>query len=114
MIITKSFEFDAAHNLVEYKGKCEKLHGHTYRLDVSLEGEPDEEGMIVDFKDIERVVIEKVLNKLDHDYINDTIKQPSAENIAIWIWGQLKDCFDVKLHEIKVYESKDSWVSYNG
>ncbi|MBQ6981656.1 MAG: 6-carboxytetrahydropterin synthase, partial [Synergistaceae bacterium] len=49
MLLCKDFTFDAAHNLVDYHGKCERLHGHTYRLRVVLEGEPDAEGMIMDF-----------------------------------------------------------------
>ncbi|MBW2989241.1 6-carboxytetrahydropterin synthase QueD [Candidatus Woesearchaeota archaeon] len=115
MIITKAFEFDAAHNLLRYKGKCERLHGHTYRAEVSLEGEPDDEGMVEDFAEIKKVVGERVLKKLDHAYINDVIKQPTAENIAIWIWNELKGCFKRgRLCEVKVYESRDSWAAYNG
>ncbi|MBP6333296.1 MAG: 6-carboxytetrahydropterin synthase, partial [Aminivibrio sp.] len=49
MLLRKEFTFDAAHNLVEYHGKCERLHGHTYRLAVVLKGSPDREGMIADF-----------------------------------------------------------------
>ena len=49
MLLRKEFIFDAAHNLVRYHGKCEALHGHTYRMAVVLEGVPDEEGMIMDF-----------------------------------------------------------------
>ena len=45
MLLTKDFTFDAAHNLVNYHGKCERLHGHTYRLRVVIEGEPDAEGI---------------------------------------------------------------------
>ena len=49
MLLIKEFEFDAAHYLPEYHGKCEKLHGHTYKLVVKLEGQPDAEGMVMDF-----------------------------------------------------------------
>ena len=59
MFISREFKFDAAHFLPSYKGKCERLHGHTYKLRVKLEGEPDSEGMIVDFAEIKRVVSEK-------------------------------------------------------
>lgn len=115
MIITKAFEFDSAHNLVNYMGKCEKLHGHTYRLEVSLEGKPNNEGIVFDFVEMKKIIEEKVVDKLDHTYINDTIKQPSAENIAIWVWNQLNSLFgDIILHEVKVFESKESWVTYRG
>lgn len=48
-LISRDFKFDAAHKLEKYHGKCESLHGHTYRIRVTLCGEPDEEGMIIDF-----------------------------------------------------------------
>ena len=49
MFVLKEFEFDAAHYLPEYNGKCERLHGHTYKLVVKVEGTPDKEGMVIDF-----------------------------------------------------------------
>ena len=49
MIIIKEFDFDAAHYLPAYNGKCEHLHGHTYKLVVKVEGTPDHEGMVIDF-----------------------------------------------------------------
>ena len=70
MLLSKEFVFDAAHNLIHYHGKCEKLHGHTYRLKVVLEGQPDSEGMIMDFIDLSRIVKELVISQLDHAYIN--------------------------------------------
>ena len=60
MLLRKEFTFDAAHNLVQYHGKCEALHGHTYRLAVVLEGTPDAEGMILDFCELSAVVRERV------------------------------------------------------
>ena len=115
MLITKIFEFDAAHNLINYKGKCENLHGHTYQLYVTLKGSPDENGLLIDFLDIKKVVTEKILDKLDHSNLNDTIEQPTAENIAIWAWDRLKDAFKkAELYEIKIFESKDSFVTYRG
>ena len=56
MLLKKEFTFDAAHNLIKYHGKCERLHGHTYRMSVVIKGIPDEEGMIVDFLEIKRIV----------------------------------------------------------
>ena len=85
MLLAKDFTFDAAHNLVNYHGKCERLHGHTYKLRVVVEGTPDSEGMIIDFIELKAIVKEKILSRLDHSYINDIITQPSAENIAVWI-----------------------------
>ena len=90
MLLRKEFTFDAAHNLVRYHGKCEVLHGHTYRIGVILEGSPDEEGMIMDFTDLSVIVKEHVISCLDHSYINDVIEQPTAENIAHWIWERIE------------------------
>ena len=90
MLIRKEFTFDAAHNLVRYHGKCEALHGHTYKLAVVLEGITDEEGMIMDFTDLSDIVKERVISHLDHSYINDIIEQPTAENIAQWIWDRIE------------------------
>lgn len=56
MILIKEFKFDAAHYLPLYHGKCEKLHGHTYRLVVKMKGRPNDEGMIIDFLELKSIV----------------------------------------------------------
>lgn len=117
MLISREFKFDAAHNLVRYHGKCERLHGHTYRLRVTLEGRPDEEGMICDFTELKRIVGDLVISKLDHAYVNDVIEQPTAENISVWIWERLEAPLDgpnYKLHEVTVWETESSFVTYGG
>lgn len=117
MILIKEFEFDAAHNLIHYHGKCEKLHGHTYKLVVKLEGEPDKEGMIYDFVELKKTVKERVVDKLDHAYINDIIPQPTAENIALFVWNELKDVLkrdNSRLFEVEVWETKTSGIVYRG
>jgi 6-pyruvoyltetrahydropterin/6-carboxytetrahydropterin synthase len=117
MILIKEFEFDAAHNLIHYHGKCERLHGHTYKLVVKLDGKPDKEGMIIDFIELKKIVNLEVIEKLDHTYINDLIKQPSAENIAVWVWNALIEKVkrdNCKLIEIEVWETKTSGIIYRG
>ena len=116
MFITKEFLFDAAHRLTEYKGKCEHLHGHTYKLHVTVEGSIKKNGLVVDFVDLKKIVNEKVLNKLDHSYLNDFFKNPSAEIVIKWIWAQLKDMkkYGVKLYEIVLWENPTSFVTYRG
>ena len=117
MLLCKDFKFDAAHNLINYHGKCEKLHGHTYKLRVVLEGQPDSEGMIIDFVELSSLVKEKIISRLDHSYLNDIISQPSAENIALWVWAELEKFLtreNCKLYEIHVWETADSRVIYNG
>lgn len=113
MLLRKEFTFDAAHNLVRYHGKCEALHGHTYRLAVVLEGTPDEEGMILDFCELSSIVKERVVSRLDHAYINDVVPQPTAENIAQWIWDRIEGPLarpNCRLHEIWVWETATSAV----
>ncbi len=117
MILIKEFEFDAAHNLVHYHGKCERLHGHTYKLVVKLEGEPDSEGMIYDFVQLKALVKERVIDKFDHAYLNDIISQPTAENIAVYVWNELKDGIkrdNCRLYEVEVWETKTSGIVYRG
>ena len=91
MLVTKEFTFDSAHFLPNYYGKCERMHGHTYRLQVTVDGKVGENGLVIDFVILKKIVKEKVLNKLDHKVVNDIIEVASCENTAIWIWDQLVD-----------------------
>ncbi|HEV8375180.1 MAG TPA: 6-carboxytetrahydropterin synthase QueD [Candidatus Polarisedimenticolia bacterium] len=114
MRISKRFRFEAAHRLPRYEGPCYHLHGHSYELHVTLEMPIDPNtGMTVDFFRLETLVREKVLDRLDHRNINDTLENPTAENITLWIWEQLKSQFS-QLVEIKLYETPDSSVTYRG
>lgn len=117
MIIIKEFDFDAAHYLPEYNGKCERLHGHTYKLVVKIEGRPDAEGMVIDFTKLKKLTTELVVSKLDHSLLNDILKQPSAENICIWVWEQLVkplSGLNYKLCAVEVWETKTSGCVYTG
>lgn len=94
MKIWKQFGFEAAHllpNLPEGH-KCRRLHGHSYRVKVHLEGELDPElGWVTDFADIARAA-DPIIDELDHTYLNDIegLENPTAEMIARWIWKRLK------------------------
>lgn len=113
MLVTKRFSFDSAHQLVGYQGKCRFLHGHTYFLEVTVKGKVDQKtGLALDFKSIKEVVEAEVISRLDHDYLNDLIKQPTAENTAIWIWKKLEK--KLNLFKIAVWETPDSHVEYYG
>ncbi len=115
MLISKEFKFDSAHQLVEYNGKCENLHGHTYKLRVTLMGEVDKKsGMIIDFTILKKIVKERIIERLDHTFLNNIIEQPTAENIAIWIWNELSQVLNTdnyKLYEIVLWETEDSFVT---
>ena len=111
MKVSKEFTFDSAHNLVEYKGKCEALHGHTYKLRVTIDAPVGDDGLAFDFVDLKRLVEEKVIDRLDHAYLNDVIPQPTAENLVIWIWNELKT---LPLCQLRLWETATSFVTYNG
>ncbi len=111
-------EFAAAHNLRNYKGKCEHLHGHNYNVEVYLESkELNHQGLALDFSILKRK-LNKVLKDLDHKYLNKDIEffkknNPSAENIAKFIYlelkKQIKKC---KLKKVSVWESDYAKASY--
>ena len=112
LLVSKDFYFDAAHNLPRYAGKCEHLHGHTFRLRVTLKAPLDGwSGMAFDFMELKRIVDERIVKILDHAYINEIIANPSAEFISVWVWRKLGD---LPLHEIKVWETPTSFVTYCG
>ena len=113
--ISKEFTFDAAHNLVNYKGKCENLHGHTYRLRVTLMGTVDEKsGMIMDFGDLKSIVKERVVDRLDHNYLNNISPLSTAENIIHWIWNEIEAPLKAenrRLYEIVLWETATSFIT---
>jgi 6-pyruvoyltetrahydropterin/6-carboxytetrahydropterin synthase len=111
MLLVREFTFDAAHNLVKYHGKCERLHGHTYRMAVTVSGTPDDEGMIVDFTALKDIVNEEVVSKFDHSYLNEIIPQPTAENIARYAFERLDGAIrgpNCALDSVRVWETGDS------
>ena len=113
MKIAKEFTFDAAHFLKDYHGKCENLHGHTYRMRVTIEGERQPNGLVVDFAEIKKIVNEKVIDKWDHTNINDTLEHASAENMCAWAWEQLESALP-GLCEIRIWETATSFAIYEG
>lgn len=73
--------FEAAHFIPNHKGKCKNIHGHSYRIIVSVEGvHAKEDGIFIDFGDIK-----KLIDKFDHTFLNDFLKFPSAENTAKYL-----------------------------
>lgn len=89
--ISQDFSFEASHFLTTYHGKCEKLHGHSYKLRITLEGEVGVNGLVLDFAILKRIVRRHILDRLDHVHLNDVIENPSAERVCLWIWQQLQD-----------------------
>ncbi|MHC4942756.1 MAG: 6-carboxytetrahydropterin synthase QueD [Planctomycetota bacterium] len=112
MLVSKEFSFNGAHKLIGYKGKCEKLHGHTWKVQVTVEAAVGEDGLAFDFIELKKIVNEKAISLLDHSFLNEVIPNPSAEHIAMWLWDQLQA--HLPLHEIKVFETATSFVTYRG
>jgi 6-pyruvoyltetrahydropterin/6-carboxytetrahydropterin synthase len=103
-------KFHAAHFLKEYQGKCEKIHGHTFQVEVAIEiRELDRTGLGIDF----HVIKEKLAAVLpDHVLLNDIYDfNPSAENIARRLFAELREFFPVK--EVTVWESEDASATYS-
>lgn len=111
--------FDAAHQLRGYKGKCENIHGHNWKVEVEVIAENlDEIGIAIDFKELKRIT-EEVISRLDHEFINQippfTQINPSSENIARWIYLSLKEILSatpVRLYSVTVWESDHASATY--
>lgn len=116
--ITKKFTFEAAHILPNHKGKCRNLHGHSYRLEVTVSGLRDGQGMVIDFGDLKEIVKKFVIDKMDHTYLNDVLLfTPTAENMAEYIGIVLSkainnpDC-DRKVEIVRLYETDNSYADW--
>lgn len=117
--LTISGQFSGAHRLRNYKGKCEKLHGHNWRVDITVSGKLDRKtGMVIDFG-ILKTELEKVLSKFDHNYLNDLDyfkkANPSSENAAYYIFKEMKIAlkrYNVNVKKITVWENERQCASY--
>ncbi len=111
--------FAAAHNLLNFKGKCEELHGHNWKIEVTVTGEDLEtNGLLIDFQDIKQAA-KAVLDRLDHTYLNDLPEfkemNPSSENIARHIFEALAEKLNtrsVRVSRVTAWESDTACASY--
>ena len=109
--ITKTFSIAAAHYLPDYDGKCSNMHGHEWSLEVRVKKRVDKKtGMVMDFSDIKKIVTSYVIDKLDHNIINNYIENPTAENIIVFVWETLM--FDALLKGIDCVTIWESPTSY--
>ena len=106
-------------------GKCanENWHGHNYELFVTVKGSPDPvTGMVIDLKLLKKIIIRRVIDDLDHKNLDLDVpwmkgQMSTAENIAIAIWGRLKDPIEahgVTLHQVKLWETENNIIDYFG
>jgi 6-pyruvoyltetrahydropterin/6-carboxytetrahydropterin synthase len=112
--VRRCFDFDAAHHLPHHPGKCRNLHGHAYRLVVTVERAVDPAtGLAMDFADLKSVVTRDVVDLLDHALVNDHVANPTAEEMAAWIWKRLAGPLP-GLVEIELFETRSCSVVYRG
>lgn len=132
--VTKSVRFDAAHVLTNHAGLCKNLHGHTYRVDVSVaQAEGDARDMVIDFKDLKKIAAEVICDRFDHAFVYNTESEgereiaavverygmrtvalpfrSTAENLAKMFYEQLKGRLP-GLSSVKVWETADSAAEY--
>ena len=121
--VTVEDTFAAGHYLRNYKGKCENPHGHNYKVRVTLAGpELDKAGLLLDFKDL-REVMKPVIDRLDHQMINDiapfTLLNPSAENLAKYFYdetsGRLQSLTAGRVHvkDVTIFETDVTTAKYS-
>lgn len=98
MQICKHFTFEAAHVLPHHPGKCARLHGHSYRLEVYVDGplhaSGPAAGMVRDFDEVASVVRTHAVDVLDHRSLNDYVENPTSELVILWIWERLAPHLD--------------------
>ena len=128
--VTKLFEFEACHHLPHYDGACHNLHGHSYKLEVTVSGQVSKNekdpkcGMIIDFKDLKANVGHLIIDDLDHYNLNDKLWfNTTAENMAVYFYELLSKYFItlsekegryIALTEVKLWETPTSFASYKG
>ena len=113
--------FSAAHLLSEIGGKCEELHGHNFKVEVTV-GAPklNSDGILIDFRLLKKW-LKEILDQMDHQHLNDLPffkgKNPSSENIACFLYREMQDKVaesGVKMLRVKVWESETAAVTYIG
>ena len=126
--VSKIFHFDAAHRLYDYEGKCHNLHGHTWKVEITLSGELNDEGMVVDFNKIEDVVGSFIDDTLDHSTIlneKDSLlkkidtkhvvleNDPTSEHLAEFIYNVVSQRLpETTIESVTVWESPTSYATF--
>lgn len=107
--VTRAFAFESAHQLPWHGGKCKRLHGHNYRLEVTVEGPLDQNGVVVDFDELRDVVQREVVEHYDHRHLNELMENPTAELIAHEVWKRL-EAAGLVVVRLRLWETPDSSV----
>ena len=112
-------QFSSAHQLRGYKGKCEALHGHNWRVQVTVSSDKlDDIGIVIDFHELKKISCE-VISSLDHSFLNEVFPfteiNPSSENIARWIYDSIKKKLDpdqCNISSVTVWENETASATY--
>lgn len=114
--ISATYSFEAAHHLplLPNGHKCKRMHGHNYRLDVSVTGELDERGFVLDYAELDAAV-QPLVDKVDHRLLNDIegLENPTSEVIALWFKSKILHKLPVRCGPqltIRIYETPRYWV----
>lgn len=127
--ITKTVRFSAAHRYWRPEwseernrksfGRCVDMHGHNYLLEVTICGIPDSQtGMIIDLKEVKQILNQRILDRLDHRYLNETVplfrqQVPTTENLVLFIRDELRDAFSgARLHRVRLWEDVDLYAEW--
>jgi len=115
--LRKSFQFEAAHFLphLPAQHKCRRLHGHSFKVEIAVQGENDPHlGWVMDYADLS-AAFKPIWEILDHYHLNEVpgLENPTSENIAVWIWNRLKPSLPV-LVEVVVAETCTARCIYRG
>lgn len=116
MKLFKEFTFEAAHKLpmVPKDHKCFNLHGHSFKVKITIEGEVNEMGWVMDFSIVKKIC-KPIIDELDHKYLNEIegLHNPTSENIAIWLWNKIiKELPELSV--IEIMETCTSGCRYQG
>lgn len=115
--LLRKFSFDSAHSLpnVPEDHKCRRLHGHTFHVEVRVTGPVGETtGWVMDFADL-KMVVNPVIEELDHRYLNEIqgLENPTSELIAVWIWNRIAGNLP-GLSSVTVHETCNTGCTYRG
>jgi 6-pyruvoyltetrahydropterin/6-carboxytetrahydropterin synthase len=114
--LSRAFSFEAAHRLPTFPEghKCRRLHGHSFRVEVMVEGEVPARGYLIDYGDI-KAACEPLRERLDHYYLNEIegLENPTAEMLARWIWDRLCEKLP-QMSAVIVFETCESRCEYRG
>lgn len=121
--VTKRFTFEACHRLVDYTGKCQNPHGHSYKMEVTVKGVPDKQNLLMDFKILKTIVNEAVIDKVDHQDLNEimpnvyaTEGNTTCESMIEAFWYAIENRLafyhydNVELYRIRLWETESGYA----